>query len=104
MTAELKTGPDSAFQWECQPAAAAIVGSLVDEFCQRSPAARQLQERMLRETGTRLFDWVDSIAVRGDQIDRAALTDAGFTDIEITETHRVHEHAGSAIIRARKPS
>ena len=32
------------------------------------------------------------------------LTDAGLTDIEITETHRVHEHAGSAIIRARKPA
>jgi arsenite methyltransferase len=32
------------------------------------------------------------------------LADAGLTDIEITETHRVHEHAGSAIIRARKPS
>jgi ubiquinone/menaquinone biosynthesis C-methylase UbiE len=31
------------------------------------------------------------------------LTDAGLTDIEITETHRVHEHAGSAIVRARKP-
>ena len=29
---------------------------------------------------------------------------AGLTDIEITETHRVHEHAGSAIIRARKPA
>ena len=32
------------------------------------------------------------------------LTDAGLTDVEITETHRVHEHAGSAIIRARKPA
>jgi arsenite methyltransferase len=32
------------------------------------------------------------------------LTAAGLTDIEITETHRVHEHAGSAIIRARKPA
>jgi arsenite methyltransferase len=31
------------------------------------------------------------------------LAAAGFTDIEITETHRVHEHAGSAIVRARKP-
>jgi ubiquinone/menaquinone biosynthesis C-methylase UbiE len=31
------------------------------------------------------------------------LTDAGLTDVEITETHRVHTHAGSAIIRARKP-
>ena len=34
---------------------------------------------------------------------RAALTDAGFQDIEIRETHRVHEHAAAAIIRARKP-
>ena len=32
----------------------------------------------------------------------AGLTAAGLTDIEIRETHRVHEHAGSAIIRARK--
>jgi arsenite methyltransferase len=34
---------------------------------------------------------------------RSALDDAGLTDIEIRTTHRVHEHAGSAIIRARKP-
>jgi ubiquinone/menaquinone biosynthesis C-methylase UbiE len=33
----------------------------------------------------------------------SALRDAGFHEIEIRETHRVHEHAGSAIIRARKP-
>jgi arsenite methyltransferase len=32
-----------------------------------------------------------------------ALHNAGLDDVEITETHRVHEHAGSAVIRARKP-
>jgi arsenite methyltransferase len=31
-----------------------------------------------------------------------ALADAGFVDVEIRETHRVHEHAGAAIIRARR--
>ncbi|MBV9802305.1 MAG: arsenite methyltransferase [Solirubrobacterales bacterium] len=35
---------------------------------------------------------------------RAALELAGLKDIEIRETHRVHEHAGAAIIRARKPA
>jgi arsenite methyltransferase len=35
---------------------------------------------------------------------REGLTAAGFTDIEISETHRVHEHAASAIVRARKPA
>jgi arsenite methyltransferase len=32
-----------------------------------------------------------------------ALADAGLEEIEVRETHRVHEHATSAIVRARKP-
>ena len=32
-----------------------------------------------------------------------ALTTAGLVDVEIRETHRVHEHASAAIVRARKP-
>ena len=35
---------------------------------------------------------------------RESLAAAGLEDIEIQETHRVHEHAASAIIRARKPA
>ncbi len=35
---------------------------------------------------------------------RSALDTAGFRDVEIRETHRVHEHAAGAIIRARKPA
>ena len=34
---------------------------------------------------------------------RDALAAAGLTDVEIRETNRVHERAGSAIVRARKP-
>ena len=33
-----------------------------------------------------------------------ALGDAGLVDIEVLETHRVHDQAASAIIRARKPA
>lgn len=35
---------------------------------------------------------------------RQDLEAAGLEDVEIVETHRVHEHAGSAIVRARKPA
>jgi hypothetical protein len=35
---------------------------------------------------------------------RAGLQSAGLAEVEIQETHRVHPKAGSAIIRARKPS
>jgi arsenite methyltransferase len=47
--------------------------------------------------------WTGCIAgaLTEDQF-RDGLAEAGFSEIEITETHRVHEHAGSAIIRARR--
>ncbi len=32
-----------------------------------------------------------------------ALLQAGLTDVEIVETHRVHSHAVAAIVRAHKP-
>jgi ubiquinone/menaquinone biosynthesis C-methylase UbiE len=35
---------------------------------------------------------------------RSLLEEAGLTAIEVNETHRVHPHAGSAIIRASKPA
>jgi len=35
---------------------------------------------------------------------RAALAAAGLEDIEISRTHRVHDQAASAIVRARKPT
>ena len=34
----------------------------------------------------------------------AMLADEGLVDVEIRETHRVHEYAASAIVRARKPA
>ncbi len=35
---------------------------------------------------------------------RSALTAAGLVDVDIRETHRVHQHAVSAIVRASKPA
>ena len=55
-------------------------------------------------TRTDMQQWTGCVAgalTRGQF--EAALSDAGLVDLEIRETHRVHEHAGSAIIRARKP-
>ena len=48
--------------------------------------------------------WTGCIAGALTRDDYARLLrSAGFSDVEILETHRVHAHAGSAIIRARKP-
>jgi arsenite methyltransferase len=60
---------------------------------------------MDEQTRTDMAAWTGCIAgaLTEDEF-RKALTHAGFEDIEIRETHRVHEHAAAAIIRARKPS
>ena len=42
-------------------------------------------------------------ALTGEEF-REELEQAGFEQIEILETHRVHEHAASAIVRARIPN
>ena len=42
-------------------------------------------------------------ALTREEFERA-LADAGLVDVEVRETHRVHEHASSAIVRARKPA
>jgi SAM-dependent methyltransferase len=51
-----------------------------------------------------MAQWTGCIAGALTEEDfRRDLAAAGFERIEITETHRVHEHAGSAIVRAVKP-
>ncbi|MBM4113337.1 MAG: hypothetical protein FJ253_08180 [Phycisphaerae bacterium] len=49
------------FTWEPQPAAQALVNDLIESLVARSPEAERLSTRMLRESGTRFLDWVDSI-------------------------------------------
>jgi arsenite methyltransferase len=58
---------------------------------------------MDEQTRTDMASWTGCIAAALTETEfRSALESAGFGEIEIVETHRVHEHAGSAIIRARK--
>jgi arsenite methyltransferase len=62
-------------------------------------------EDMDPATRADMQQWTGCIAGALTEIEfRAALADAGLTDIEVRETHRVHRHAGAAIVRARKPS
>ena len=51
-----------------------------------------------------MAQWTGCIAGALSEADfRRELAAAGFEQIEIRQTHRVHEQAASAIVRARKP-
>jgi SAM-dependent methyltransferase len=61
-------------------------------------------EEMDDETRRDMAAWTGCIAGALTRREfEETLRAAGLEDVEITETHRVHEHAASAIIRARKP-
>jgi ubiquinone/menaquinone biosynthesis C-methylase UbiE len=59
---------------------------------------------MDEETRADMAAWTGCVAgaLTKDEF-RAALAAAGLEEVESRETHRVHQHAGAAIIRARKP-
>ena len=59
---------------------------------------------MDEETRADMEQWTGCVAgaLTRDEFERT-LADAGLEDVEINETHAVHEFASSAIIRARKP-
>lgn len=50
-------------QWKRESAAAAFIASITDAFCEKDPQIRSLQTRLLTETGTRLSDWLATIAL-----------------------------------------
>jgi arsenite methyltransferase len=59
---------------------------------------------MEEETRRDMAQWTGCIAGALTEDDfRRQLADAGLEQVEIHATHRVHEQAGSAIVRARKP-
>lgn len=61
-------------------------------------------DEMDEATRADLAQWTGCIAGALTRCEfERALRDAGLEDIEITPTHRVHDRAGSAIVRARKP-
>jgi arsenite methyltransferase len=61
-------------------------------------------EDMSEETRRDIAQWTGCIAGALTKREfEEELAAAGFADVEVRETHRVHEQAGSAIVRARTP-
>jgi SAM-dependent methyltransferase len=61
-------------------------------------------EDMTEETRADMAQWTGCIAGALTRAEyESQLTAAGFVDVEVRETHRVHEQAASAVVRARRP-
>src|SRR5690606_19331168 len=68
----------TAYAWQPQPAAWALVLQLVDRACRDNPRIAWLREQLLNKTGTRLIDWIDHFAAAPERLPDEQLRDVGF--------------------------
>jgi hypothetical protein len=77
MSTQLQESPIE-FDWQRQPATAALIAELVDRCIRANPYIAQLARRLHDETGTRLVDWVDSLDLPDSPEIRRELDDVGY--------------------------
>ena len=65
-------------EWECQPEAWSFLQDALQEFCEQSPVIADWRDRLLRETGTRLVDWIDHLTLREAVVSDDQLVRLGF--------------------------
>jgi hypothetical protein len=96
----------TAFHWEVQPQASAVIDDLLTDMLSRSATVRQWSDRLLHDTGTRLIDWVDHFQVPDTNGLEQRLREAGFQS-EKYATQVVYRHPGglfpAVIIADGKP-
>ncbi|MGB7345487.1 MAG: hypothetical protein WBD20_14835 [Pirellulaceae bacterium] len=91
--------PNDRFDWQRHPSADALVRHIVDQFCGQHSFAASLARRMRDETGTRLIDWVDHVAVNESfQIEgqpiSSMLSKRGFDASHADQDGQWFEHRG----------
>ena len=94
---------NSEFDWQRHPLADQLIRALVEQACSNIPAASNLNQRMLKETGTRFVDWVDHVAVApqtlvNDIEIESALSTAGFELTAQTADEKCFRHHGGLFV------
>lgn len=90
---------NAAFKWECQPKAEAIVLKALDVCCKQNPVIAHLSAELEKHTSTRLFDWIDHIAIGRSDAKEKELLDAGFISDIAMPSYRVFHHPGAQLPR-----
>ena len=81
------------WQWQPQPEAAQFIASIIRTYRERCVPLAQLAERLHREAGTRLVDWVDHLVVDTEIVDMQLAEAAGFQLVDAAQ-ERYWRHSG----------
>src|SRR5581483_5571637 len=87
------------FIWECHPEAENLVLKLLKEALEKSIFLQDLEKALLKETSTRLFDWIDHIEVgASSQLDQE-IVKAGFERENVTPHYCTFFHPRAQLPR-----
>lgn len=92
---------NAAFKWERQPKAEQLLLELLEGFTRRNGAIGKLAKELMEQTSTRLFDWVDHLAVIGEKGLEKQLEELGFVSVETSSSYRTFHHPGAQLPRLK---
>lgn len=87
----------SKFSWHPQPEPAAWIARVLRDALAMSPALEAWRNRLLKETGTRLSDWVDEVSVEATTVVHDELTKFGFQQVMTHATESVWRHPAAML-------
>ena len=91
----------TAHTWTPQPAPAKWVQSVLNDAVRRSVFLATLRRRMFDETGTRLLDWIDHIALPADDEALDELSEVGYQPDSAVPKIRAWKHSQGLFPRVR---
>lgn len=86
------------FDWGLYPQAENFFAQHINTFLKNNSFAHKLSSRMVQETSTRLFDWIDHVVLPENIVSAKAIEEAGFQEMSHLEAPtgmRVFVHPGS---------
>lgn len=89
---------NAAFQWKCHPQAEALITEILDKATHANAFIGDLARDLEKQTSTRLFDWIDHVAVSTSGLEQK-LSETGFIGDHATSTYRVFFHPGAQLPR-----
>lgn len=89
---------NAPFQWKCQPEAERLILDFVDQAIRINPFISHLNDELLTQTSTRLFDWIDHIVIEEVQGVKNQLESLGFVQDQGEQGEKtVYRHPGAQL-------
>ncbi|MHA1926200.1 MAG: hypothetical protein ACXABV_03850 [Candidatus Thorarchaeota archaeon] len=85
-------GDSRRYDWKIHPQSESFLELRVSDFLKQNRAAREISDRMLTETSTRFFDWIDHIVIPSETVEEESLKDLNFEEVK-----RIRKTRGSKV-------